>query len=184
MEKKEAGIERKKYADILDSNISSFLGGAGKNIALLGSRKSGKSSIAKRLLKTEKNVVVVYVDYGKISMSPESFAVDFIGTICWQFLHEPVSEYKKFLQIDGLLKKFSEAKSARGNEIIKSVQNEISKIKPDQRLLVQLAFNFAHALADEKGIKILLVIDNFENIFDLNNFDQIRDVISLVNFNH
>lgn len=181
---KEAGIERKKYADVLDSNISSFLSGAGKNIALLGGRKSGKSSIARRLLKTEKEVTAVYADFGRISMSPESFAVEFIGTICWQFLHEPVSEYKKFLQIDELLKKFSEAKSARGNEIIKSVQNEISRIKPDQRLLVQLAFNFAYALADEKGKKILIVIDNFENIFDLNNFEQIKDVISLVNFSH
>ena len=56
MEKKEAGFERKKYADILDSNVSSFLNEAGKNIVLLGGRKSGKSSIVRRLLKTEKNL--------------------------------------------------------------------------------------------------------------------------------
>ena len=184
MSVKEIGIERKKYADILDSNISAFLNGAGKNIALLGGRKSGKSTIAKRLMKTEKNIAVVYVDFGKISMSPESFAVEFIGAICWQFLHEPVSEYKNFMGLDNLLKYALEMKSARAHEILKSIQNEISKIKPDQRLLAQLAFNFSYALADEKGIKILLILDNFENIFDLNNFEQIKDIISLVNFNH
>lgn len=184
MEKKEAAIERKKYAEILDNNISAFLNGAGKNIALLGGRKSGKSYIVKRLLKTEKDVVAVYADFARLSMSPESFAVEFIGTICWQFLHEPVSKYKNFMGLDNLLKYALEMKSARAHEILKSIQNEISKIKPDQRLLVQLAFNFAHAWADEKGKKILLIIDNFENIFDLNNFGQIKDILSLVNFNH
>ncbi|MBI2649941.1 hypothetical protein HYX04_01365, partial [Candidatus Woesearchaeota archaeon] len=44
---KEAFVRRKYYLDLLDKNTNSFIKGAGKNIALLGSRKSGKTSIVK-----------------------------------------------------------------------------------------------------------------------------------------
>ena len=66
--------------------------------------------------------------------------------------------------------------------LIKTIENELLKIKPDQKLLVESAFNFAEILGKENNKKFLIVFDNFENIFDLNNFSQIKDVLSVINF--
>lgn len=182
MPEKEVYLERRKYTEILDRNLSAFKSGAGKNIAILGHRKSGKSSIVKRHIeKAHEGISAVYIDFSRIGMSPENFAVEFIGSACHWLLGK--TEHKS-LDIGHVLNLVSEMNSARSAEIAKSVQNEISKIKPDQRLLVQLAFNFLNALSHDRNIKILAVLDNFEEILDINNFSQIKDVLSLVNLNH
>ena len=56
------------------------------------------------------------------------------------------------------------------------------KIKPSQKFLVESAFKFAETLAADKNKKITICLDNFENILDLNNFSQIKNIISLMNF--
>ena len=67
-------VKRRYYLDLLDKNTDSFKKGAAKNIALLGPRKSGKTSIVKEHIKTVKDVVPVYIDLEKISLNPENFS--------------------------------------------------------------------------------------------------------------
>jgi len=180
--RKEALIRRSYYLDLLDKNTDSFRNGAGKNIALLGPRKSGKTSIAKEHLKNAKDVVPVYIDLEKISLNPENFSIEFIGNVAFHFLKKPVSHYKKFLWLEQLLKIGDELKSKNAFSLIKTVENELLKIKPDQKLLVESAFRFVEVLGKETNKKFLIVLDNFENLLDLNNFSQIKDVLSVVNF--
>ena len=111
MNRKEVFIERSYYIDLLDKNTNSFKKGAAKNIALLGSRKSGKTSIAKEHLKNVKDVVPVYIDLEKISLNPENFSIEFIGNIIFHFLKKPLSQYKKLLLLENLLKIENELKS-------------------------------------------------------------------------
>ena len=180
--RKEAFVRRDYYLDLLDRNMDSFRKGAKKNIALLGPKKSGKTSIVKEHIKNSKDVVSVYIDLEKISLNPENFAVEFIGNTVFNFLKKPLNEYKKFLYLENLLKINEQIKSANAFNLLKSVQNELLKIKPDQKLLVETAFNFAKSLALENGKKFLIVLDNFEKILDLNNFSQIKDVLSVIDF--
>lgn len=180
--RKEGFIRRDYYLDLLDNNTNSFRNGAGKNIALLGPRKSGKTSIVKEHIKNAKDVVPVYIDLEKISLNPENFAIELIGSIAFQFLKRPLSEFKKFLLIEHLLKIENELKSKNALSLIKAVQNELLKIKPDQKLLVDSAFRFAESLGKDTGRKFLIVMDNFENLLDLNNFSQIKDVLSIIDF--
>ncbi|MBI2124299.1 hypothetical protein HYT92_00760, partial [Candidatus Pacearchaeota archaeon] len=163
-------------------NTDSFKKNAGKNIALLGPRKSGKTSIAKEHIKNAKDVVPVYIDLEKISLNPENFSIEFIGSIAFHFLKKPLNQYKKFLLLEQLLKTENELKSKSAFSLIKIVENELLKIKPDQKLLVETAFKFAEALGKESGRKFLIVMDNFENLLDLNNFSQIKDILSIINF--
>ncbi len=72
--------------NLLDSNTNSFKKGKAKNIALLGSRKSGKTSIVKEHIRNAKDVMPVYIDFGKISLNPENFSVEYIGNILFHFL--------------------------------------------------------------------------------------------------
>ena len=179
MARKEAFVRRNYYIDLLDKNTNSFRKGAAKNIALLGPRKSGKTSIVKEHIKNAKDVIPVYIDLEKISLNPENFSIEFIGNIIFYFLKRPLREYKSFLLLNHLLK-IEISKNA--SSLIKTVENELLKIKPDQKLLVESAFGFAETLGKESNKKFLIVLDNFENILDLNNFSQIKDVLSIINF--
>ena len=182
MNSKSTFIRRTYYLDLLDRSTNSFKKGAGKNIALLGPRKSGKTSIVKEHIKNVKDVVPVYIDLGKISLNPENFSIEFIGNIIFHFLKKPLNEYKKSLSIEHLLKIENELKSRNSFSLIKTIENELLKIKPDQKLLVESAFKFSDALARDTGKMLLIVLDNFENLLDLNNFSQIKDVLSIINF--
>ncbi len=180
--RKEAFVKRDYYLNLLDKNTDSFRKGAAKNIALLGSRKSGKTSIVKEHIKNAKDVVPVYIDLEKISLNPENFSIEFTGNIAYNFLKKPLNQYKKFLLLEHLLKIENELKSKSAFSLIKAVENELLKIKPDQKLLVESAFKFAETLGKESNKKFLIVLDNFENLLDLNNFSQIKDVLSIISF--
>lgn len=181
MEKK-IFIKRSYYLDLLAENLESFRKGSAKNVALLGPRKSGKTTIVKEHLKNAKDIVCAYVDLERISLNPENFSVELIGNVAFSFLKKPLSQYKKFMLLEHLSGLQEELKSRNAFSIIKSVENELLKIKPSQKLLVENAFKFAEALARDSGKKILVVFDNFEHILDLNNFSQVKDVISIINF--
>lgn len=169
--------------DLLDRNTNSFRKGDAKNIALLGSRKSGKTLLVKEHIKNTKDIVAVYIDLNKTSLNPENFSVEFIGNIIFYYLKKQLNQYKKFLSLEHLLKIENELKSKNAFSLIKSVENELLKIKPNQRLLVEESFRFAELLSKDTNKKFLIVIDNFENLLDLNNFPQIKDVLSIINFN-
>lgn len=178
---KEIVIKRDYYLDLLDKNTASFRKGVGKNIALLGPRKSGKTLIVREHLKNAKEVIPVYIDLEKISLNPENFCIEFIGNVIFHYLKRPLSEYREFLLLDRLLKIEKELNSKNSFPLVKTIENELLKIKPDQKMLVQAAFNFAPALAKDSGKRFLVVLDNFENLLGLNNFTQIKDVISIIN---
>ncbi|MBI2654048.1 hypothetical protein HYX02_04520 [Candidatus Woesearchaeota archaeon] len=167
---------------MLERNTDSFKKGISKNIALFGSRKSGKTSIVKEHIKNVKDVVPIYIDLCKISLNPENFSIEFIGNVVFHFLKKPLSQYKKFLSLGHLLTIENELKSKSAFSLIKTVENELLKIKPDQRLLVESASKFSETLAKDSNKKFLIVLDNFENLLDLNNFSQIKDVLSIFNF--
>ena len=183
MVRKEVLVKRDYYFNLLDSNTISFRKGNGKNIALLGPRGCGKTTIVKEYIKNVKDIVPVYVDLARISLNPENFSIEFIGNVIFHFLKKPLEEYKKLLLLENILKIEEELKSKNAFSLIKTVENELLKIKPDQKLLVETAFKFSEALGKESNKKFLIALDNFENLLDLNNFSQIKDVLSIINFN-
>ncbi len=181
MARKEVLIRRDYYLDLLDRNTSSFKKGKANHIALLGPRKSGKTLIVKEHIRNVKDIVPVYVDLAKISLNPENFSIEFIGNIVFHYLKKPLISYKNFLQLENLLKIEEELKGKSAFSIIKAVENELLKIKPDQKMLVESAFNFGETLGKDANKKFLIVLDNIENLLDLNNFSQIKDVMSTIN---
>ena len=175
-------IERKFYKDLLDRNLNSFRKGQGKNIALLGPRKSGKTTLLKYTVRAQNDLSSVYIDLEKISLNPENFSIEFIGNVLFNFLKKDVKEYRNFLDIHYLVS-LKEHINEKAFELLKSTENELLKIKPDQKLLVENALNFPELLAADNNRKIIIGIDNFENILDLNNFSQIKDILLLINWN-
>ena len=151
---------------------------ASSNLILLGPRRSGKTSIlASFAHKSQvKEAVVAYAALGRMSTSPENFAQEFLGNICASFLGS------KSIKDISDLKKHSSSLSPSAKDIIQKIDNELQKIKPDQKALVQWAFEFPQKLAEETGKKIILILDDFENLLELNNFSQIKNILSLISF--
>lgn len=167
-------VKREFYLDFLGKNTLQ-----GKNIALLGPRKAGKTSITRdfiHALAKEKEVIPAYIDLSRTSTPPENFSIEFVGNVAFWYLGSVSKDYKKFLDLDYLLKKFADSES------LGKINNELQKIKPDQRLMVESAFDFVEELSKKAGKKIVLCLDNFENILEMNNFKQIKDILSIINF--
>ncbi|NQV08542.1 hypothetical protein HQ529_01670 [Candidatus Woesearchaeota archaeon] len=166
-------VSREFYLDLLGKSTDQ-----GKNIALLGSTKTGKTSIVRSFIESNKDVAAVYIDLNRISTPPENFSIEFAGNAAFWFVGIS-KNYKKFLDIDYLLglKELGKAIS-----FIEKIKNESEKIKPNQRLMIESAFSFVEELGKKSNKKLVLFLDNFENILDMNNYSQIKDVLSIIDF--
>jgi hypothetical protein len=117
-----------------------------------------------------------YIDLKKISIPPENFAVELIGTVCFLHLAKDRSELSEFMSIEKL-RQLKLGKACEG--IISTVDNELQKIKPDQELLVKSAFGFAEEFAAEHRKKSAFILDSFDELLKLDNFSQIKDTAEL-----
>lgn len=165
-------VRREFLLDRLQKNVR-----LGKNISLTGKKKTGKTTLLGEFVKKEE--LPIYLDLRKISTPPESFSIEFVANACSWFLGNfSYKDREKFLDLDYLLS----LELGNSKAHIKKIADELLKIKPDQKLLVQEAFAFVNSYAKQQGKKVTLLLDNFEELLSMNNFDQIKDVISVIGF--
>ena len=157
-EQKRVFTGRKYYLELLRKE---------KKLILAGIKNTGKSFLLKEFISGKKESV--YIDLEKLSLSPEHFAVELIGNAAFSLKNASLKDYPKFMDIDYLL---SVKKDFEKANLIAVVHNELQKIKPDHKLLVESALKF---LAHCK----IVVVDEFWKILDLENFAQISDIISI-----
>ena len=156
--------ELNKKEGLIVRSVISQLDSSKRNTMLIGQPKSGKSSILKQL-------DGIYVDFSRLSMSPERFVVEFIGEIAFSLVKREDKERWKDI---GFLFE-NRSLFGKGAAVIEQVHNELQKIKPEQRLLLEWAFSFPNVL----GRKIVLLVDNFDEILGMNNYEQIKNVLML-----
>ena len=177
--------ERKLFTDreselaLLRKNTEQIIEGFGKNICFIGLRRIGKSLILKEYLSRFKHnrIFAVYMDFERLDTTPEFFAVQYVGQILrWFTDDENIAPY---LDIDNLIKKTAGIKSNAARDTIHTIFDELNKAKPNQRFLLELAFDFPEKLSKEQGFDIILVLDEFQRLKDIDNFPQIRDIIAL-----
>jgi len=155
-EQKKLFTGRKYYLELLKKE---------KNIILTGIKNVGKTAILKEFISGKKDAV--YLDLEKLSLTPEDFAVEVIGSAAFSL--KGSKDYSKFMDIEYL---FSIKNDFEKAELIAKVHNELQKVKPNHKLLVESALQFANQCKT-------IVIDEFWKILDLENFAKITDIISL-----
>jgi len=84
-----------------------------------------------------------------------------------------------YLDINALVKKTDVIGSDVARDTIHSFFDELNKARPNQRLMLELAFDFPEKFAKERNIHIVLLLDEFQRIKEIDNFPQIRDVLGL-----
>lgn len=157
-----------------DSQLNSLERATG-NLCLIGDKGIGKTTILKEFISRTKGRKAIYIDFEEISLSPEDFCIEFIGNICHGLFGGNPGDYLELSYLEKIKDKLG-----KGKEIIEKVKNELEKISPDQRLLVELAFDFSEVIGEKIGEKIVLCMDEFWRILDMNNFSKINDIISLI----
>ncbi|MFH1850322.1 MAG: hypothetical protein ABH879_09175 [archaeon] len=146
------------------------------HVAILGSRRIGKTWLLRQIIsRSGEREVPVYVAGDRLSISPENLAIEVIGNTLYSFYK---GDYASYLDLGFLLSLKSRLTSPAA-QALDTIANELQKIKPDQNLILRQAFGFP-GLLDRK---VLMVIDDFENLFDLNNYSQVGDFLKLMNFN-
>jgi len=177
--------ERKLFTDreaelaLLGRNTEQIIDGFGKNICFIGLRRIGKSLILKEYLSRIRHnrIFAVYMDFERLDTTPEFFAVQYVGQVVrWFTGDENIAPY---LDIDNLIKKAAGIESNAARSTIHTIFDELNKAKPNQRFLLELAFDFPEKLAKEQDFDIILMLDEFQRIKDIDNFPQIRDAIAL-----
>lgn len=169
---KNALIERNSFLDVLGKHITH------SHLLILGNRKIGKTTVAKQFLQKQNNYVTIFIDLNRVSLTPEHFAVEFVGTCLFHYLNKTSLEYKDFLTLHRIKDEAKEISKELASSV-HTIENELEKIRPNQQLLIETALSFLNQLAVVANKKVLCVLDDVENLFLLNNYPQIRDIRKL-----
>lgn len=157
--------------------LSSDLRGLTQNNLILAPRRYGKSSLLHNLrlrVKGEKDLLVPYVNCREMASYTDFYRIAVAALL---------SEYERKRKISGLWVNFKEifkerilSASQRLDEIGGSI-GELGKVylkfrekEADEKELVRAAFRFYRELAEEKGLGIVFLLDEFQEIAAFNEY--------------
>ena len=153
---------------------------SGKNSLILGQRGIGKSWLLRQAASTllrQKTHIPVIIDAAQAVTSPEEFAIELIKSAYAWINDLSLKDYRTL----SLGKIKTEAQSKNCLQAIYDIENELQKIKPNHMIIVESAFRFVQEAGKDSGSRIALMIDNCHELLSLNNYPQIRDIVSTIN---
>jgi len=157
--------------------LSSNLRGLTQNNLILAPRRYGKSSLLHNLrlrVKDEKNLLVPYVNCREMASYADFYRITVAALL---------TEYERKRKIAGLWANFKVIfkegvlRAAQRLDEIGGSVGELGKVylrfrerEADERELIRAAFRFFRALAEEKGLKIVFLLDEFQEIAAFNDY--------------
>jgi AAA+ ATPase superfamily predicted ATPase len=168
---------RTRELSFLQSMVEDLLAGRPRRLALWGLRRVGKTLVIQeqiaRLL-DEGTVHPVYMDFEDICTSPELFTQRYIGLVTFWTVEGGQGDVDAYLTVERLLETVA-SRSAVASQTAGSLLRELSRTKPDQGLLLKLAFDYPEKLAQELNNKLVLFLDEFTEISTLSHYPQVRE---------
>jgi AAA+ ATPase superfamily predicted ATPase len=175
--------DRKEELHILETYYQHLLEGAPfPYISLFGPRRIGKSLLLKeflaRTLERDEPVLPVYLDLEGQCVSAEGFATAYIGTTCYWYISRGQGSPWDYLEpaaLPGLVA----GKSQVAERAVRRLLQERQALRPDRQHLLRLAFAFPQDLAQEAGLKIIMILDEFQELRHLQNLPDTRNLLAL-----
>jgi len=155
-----------------------LLTGRQKNVCILAPRRHGKSMLIKEfILKNmkDKNVLLSYVNLEPIVTTPYDFAIKFVGTINYQIFGEK-REYLEYLTRDALITK--NVPPTLKNHL-HMMYTELEKASPNPSHILTLAFSYPYQIAKTLDKKMMLSLDEFQEIIALRKQKGVGNPLSL-----
>ncbi len=157
----EAFYDRIELLETIESRIKSFISGNITHIAIVGTRKIGKTSVLLEASNRIKDIKFVYINLEVIVTSPIDFAISYIN--------ETVNQIKgENLETASDLEDYAlKHKTGYSRVLLKLLKEYRNK---NHSLCLKLAFDFPELLAKEEKIKILILYDEFQDVLEFNRY--------------
>jgi len=163
--------------------------GIRKHLALSGFRRIGKTLVLKEFLRrslqegSASDCQLVYIDLPRLALTPESFAVQYLGYLLFWMGGDFHQRVESLFDAPAQLAAAGRIAGQRGmaafSEHVVRLHQELQKERPDQHLLLDLAFNSPEIYAQASGKRIMVILDEFPEILALDKYPQIHDVLAL-----
>jgi hypothetical protein len=178
--------DREHHLELLGLSRDLLAQGIRKHLALSGFRRVGKTVILKEFLRRhllrglDTPVAIAYIDLPRLAFTPESFATQYIGSILY-WLAEPDGQGKIEPYFDPAFQLLAAGRwdNRELSEYLYAFNQELQKGRPDQHLLLEMAFNWPETWARAMDRHVLLMLDEFPEILALNNYPQIESIVAL-----
>ena len=161
--------------------------GVRKHLALSGFRRVGKTVVLKEFLRrnlqpgsagSAGDCRLTYMDLPRLALTPEGFAVQYVGYLLYWLAGDLHQRVESFFDASAQLAASGQMGAAFSEHVVR-LHQELQKEKPDQHLLLELAFNTPEVYAPAAGKRVIVILDEFPEILALDNYPQIHDVLAL-----
>lgn len=185
-------VDRKSEVKYLIDKMSAR--GINYNVAVLGHRRIGKTSIlfkVKNILAKNKNIAVAYFDVKQNMAEPRTFLTRLEKTIFDSYLEKLGFSAKISTRKNKATEFFTKIREALTSKKVKSISVDIStegiispkiefedKIK-DYNALFMSVFRSATAFAEKSNLKFIIILDEFQELVNLNRYSGLEDIFSL-----
>ena len=157
-----------------------LLGERPADLHLSGLRRIGKSMLIKEFIRRHVDdpaVLPVYINMEELSETPEDFAVKFIGWQLYWLYGKGETLPLPYLQLSSLI---FQVQDQALREALQPLAQELERSRPDRQRLLQEAFAFPALVARTTGRRVLLFLDEFQEIASLANFNQAKNILKLL----
>lgn len=157
-----------------------LLGRPPADVHLSGLRRIGKTMLLKEFIKRHRNdetLLPVYINIEEIAETPEDFALKFIGWHIYWHYAKGEGLPAAFLQLPSLL---FEVQDKALRDALLPLVHELEKARPDRQRLLQECFGFSSLLAGFTGKRVIVFLDEFQEIRVLQNFEKTGNILKVM----
>jgi len=148
-----------------------------RHVFVDGRRKVGKTALLRAFKARRRDAVTLFVNFEHIVSSPRLFARNFLCQVVGQLQRVEVPYDVAIDELAGLVT----AVGAPMRDAFGPLMQLLGQDRPDQVEVVAEAFRLPGRLADGLGGRRLVVLfDNFENLFNLRSYPELKRVERLV----
>jgi len=151
------------------------------NVALIGPRRIGKSSVAEQFLKTlpNKNTIKFRFDVQENIGTPGMFAMRLLQSFMFSyyelFKKEKINDIADMgINPSVLVEASGELNSTSLKRLSRFLISYYPPTPDNEREVLNRIFNFMEDFSNEKGIKAVIVLDEFQDIVDLEKYKGFR----------
>ncbi len=182
--RKEMFTNREHLRSEIKINLDQLEKGKGKHLCFVGLRKIGKTELLKYSLSEQNGSrIAIYLDFEEAGLTPETFAKYYYCMTAYWALTGAEVDPLKYFDLNFVVQEAIKNDEKTIANIGLALNAELEKIKIDQRYLLELAFGMPEQIAREKNTFIVVYIDEFQEILQLNKFRQIQNILALFRAN-
>ncbi|RMF92198.1 MAG: hypothetical protein D6736_03865 [Nitrospinota bacterium] len=178
--------DREYLLGLLEMCRSELEAGRRKHLALIGLRRIGKTLLLKEFLlrllqraNTSPSVLPLYLDLQRIGLSPEFFALEYVGATLYWFQTRGRERPDTHTDPAAQLRLATTLGKPQTLDALLQLHQALREHPIPHHRLLEQAFAFPEILATETGTRFLIILDEFQEITRLSNYPQVDDVLEI-----